>query len=264
MMMLKSMREASQAFGNELFGSSQQDMYQDMFDDQLTLQLAGGRGLGLADLLVQQLARSGLATAVSNENPAAASNPDPAAAGASPAPSEASATKQDFVRNMLPLAREAGQQLGVDPLSLIAQAALETGWGKSLPATAGGDSSFNLFGLKAGAAWQGAAVSAPTREFAAGLPVRTVEQFRAYDSATASFQDYAGMLRNSSRYAAALGTGNDVTAFAAALQRGGYATDPNYARKVTAVASEVRSIMGASAFKSAVGSPLQSLERKSS
>jgi flagellar protein FlgJ len=268
-MMLKSMREANQSFGAELFGSSQQDLYQDMFDDQLALRLAGGRGLGLADLLVQQLSRSTLAAPPRNENlrsenPAAALSPNFPPTHAAATSSAPANLKQDFVRNLLPLAREAAQQLGVDPASLVAQAALETGWGRAVPATPAGVSSFNLFGIKAGASWNGAAVNAPTLEFEAGLPVRTVARFRSYESAAASFQDYAGLLRRSPRYAAAADTGSDVTAFAAALQRGGYATDPDYAQKVTAVASEVRSIAGAGAFKSKGGVPLQSLERKSS
>jgi flagellar protein FlgJ len=121
-----------------------------------------------------------------------------------------------------------------------------------------------LFGIKAGASWNGAAVSVPTLEFESGLPVRKVERFRSYESAAASFRDYAGMLSRSPRYAAAVGTGGDVTAFASALQQGGYATDPNYAHKVTALASEVRSIAAAGAFKSSTAMPLQSLERKSS
>jgi flagellar protein FlgJ len=268
-MMLKSMREANKTVGDDLFGSSQQDMYQDMFDDQLALQMAGGRGLGLADLLVQQLSRSALSAPASSENPAATLSPNVAPTRAPRASSEPTA-KQDFVRSMLPLAREAGQQLGVDPLALVAQAALETGWGKAVPETSAGDSSFNLFGIKAGASWSGGSVNVPTLEFDAGLPVRKVERFRSYESAAASFQDYAGMIRKSPRYAAAVGTGSDVAAFASALQQGGYATDPNYAQKVSAVASEVRSIAAAGAFesadpfKSAGNGPLQRLEGKSS
>lgn len=253
-MMLKSMREANQTFGADLFGSSQQDLYQDMFDDQLSLQLAGGRGLGLADLLVQQLSRSTLATAAHRSDPAAALSPNPAPTRAPRTdphaqPAGVPTAKQDFVRSLLPLAREAGQRLGVDPAALVAQAALETGWGRAVPSAAG-SSSCNLFGIKAGASWNGASVDVSTREFEAGVPVRKVERFRAYASAAASFQDYAAMLGKSPRYAAAVGTGSDVTAFASALQQGGYATDPDYAQKLTAVAAEVRSIAGGGRFKS--------------
>jgi len=269
-MMLKSMREASKAFGETLFGSDQQDMYQDMFDDQLSLQMAGGGGLGLADLLVQQLARStlsqaGPAAATSNSTrPSAALIGSPQQTSSKQAGSNQSSSKETFVRGLLPLAHEAGRELGVDPHALVAQAALETGWGKSVPVTASGDSSFNLFGIKAGSSWAGATVNVPTLEFEAGIPVRKVERFRSYESAQASFSDYAALIRNNARYADVVGNGADVAAFASALQQGGYATDPDYAHKVTAVATEVRSIAAGGSFKSAGGRPLHGLERKPS
>lgn len=271
-MMLKSMRDANKSFGDSLFGSSQQDMYQDMFDDQLTTQLAGGRGLGLGDLLFQQLSRSTLGQKQGSASPAAALTPNPAptriprpssqqiSQQISEQTSQQTSTKQDFVRTMLPLARQAGQELGVDPHALVAQAALETGWGKSVPAGAAGGSSFNLFGMKAGASWSGGTVEVPTHEVESGVAVRQLASFRAYESAADSFRDYAGVIRNNPRYAGAVGTGNDVAAFASALQQGGYATDPDYAQKVTAVANEVRGIaasgtagagLSSSAFKSA-------------
>ncbi len=283
-MVLKSMRDANKGFGESLFGSSQQDMYQDMFDGQLSQQLAGGRGLGLADLLVQQLARSGLvqtpgqapaqistqtstqpstqpfSQAISRQSgTAVAVNPAIKQAASGP-----SGTKEDFVRSMLPLARQAGSALGVDPHALVAQAALETGWGKSVPATSNGSSSFNLFGIKAGSSWSGASVKVPTLEFDAGTAVRKVESFRSYDSAAASFNDFAGLIGNSPRYADAIGKGGDVAAFASALQQGGYATDPDYAKKVAAVASEVRSVAsgGGGSLKSEQARPLQRMERK--
>ena len=278
-MMLKSMRDANKSFGDSLFGSSQQDMYQDMFDDQLTSQLAGGRGLGLADLLFQQLSRSTAGSkGASSPADALIANPAPtrapriaatqaastrAATTQAQAATQPSTAKEDFVRSLLPLAREAGAQLGVDPHALVAQAALETGWGKSVPANASGDSSFNLFGIKAGARWSGATVSVPTREFESGTAVRRVESFRSYESAADSFRDYAGLIRNNPRYADAVGTGKDVAAFASALQQGGYATDPQYAVKVTAVANEVRALAGGP-FKSGEPMPLYSFERKTS
>ena len=123
---------------------------------------------------------------------------------------------------------------------MLAQAALETGWGRSVPCNANGDCSFNLFGIKAGSQWSGATVNVPTLEFEAGIPVRKVERFRAYDSPADSFRDYAALIRDSSRYANARGAGDNVEAFATALQQGGYATDPHYAQKIAAVASEVR------------------------
>src|SRR4029450_1945445 len=105
-----------------------------------------------------------------------------------------------------------------------------------LPSTPNGECSFNLFGIKAGSDWSGATVNVPTLEFEEGVAVRKVERFRAYDSPADSFRDYAALIRDSSRYASARGAGDNVAAFASALQQGGYGTDPRYAQKITAVA----------------------------
>jgi flagellar protein FlgJ len=231
-MLLKSMREANKSFGEDsLFGSDQGDMYQDMFDDQIAMQLSKGKGLGLADMLVRQL-QGGVQSTETTSAPASS---------APAANSQALTTsKEDFLRQLRPHAEQAARELGVDANALLAQAALETGWGRSVPCNANGDCSFNLFGIKAGSQWSGATVNVPTLEFEAGIPVRKVERFRAYDSPADSFRDYAALIRDSSRYASARGAGDNVEAFATALQQGGYATDPHYAQKIAAVASEVR------------------------
>ncbi len=122
-----------------------------------------------------------------------------------------------------------------------------------MPCNAQGECSFNLFGIKAGSRWSGATVNVPTLEFESGIPVRKVERFRAYDSPADSFRDYAALIGGSSRYANARGTGENVEAFASALQQGGYATDPSYAQKIAAVASEVRA--RSDALKFAAGAP---------
>jgi flagellar protein FlgJ len=234
-MLLKSMREANRSFGEDsMFGSDQADFYQGMFDDQIAMQLSQGRGLGLAEMLVQQLKGRVMETPP---------------AGAPPA-TEAPASKLDFVKAMLPHAEAAARKVGVDPHALVAQAALETGWGKSVPRTPTGEQSFNLFGIKAGAQWSGATVNVPTLEFESGVPVRKVERFRAYESAADSFLDYAKLIANNPRYVNARGTGSDVASFAAALQQGGYATDPQYAQKILGVAHEVRSLLREPGLKS--------------
>jgi flagellar protein FlgJ len=239
-MLLKSMRAATPQ--DSLFGSDQQDFYQDMFDQQLATQLSKGKGLGLADMLVQQLMRGGAVDAADGSVVSA-----PGAAPAAPAgadkPTAATwppATREDFVQALLPAATRVGEQLGVDPSTLIAHAALETGWGKSLPQSADGSCSYNLFGIKAGGNWGGARVEAVTTEFAQGKAERQPAQFRAYQSPEECLQDYASLLGGNSRYAGALGTGSDAAAFAGALQRGGYATDPNYAQKLTSVARDLK------------------------
>jgi flagellar protein FlgJ len=155
---------------------------------------------------------------------------------------------------MEPWAEEAGRRLGVAPESIIAQAALETGWGRHVPA-ADGQSSFNFFGIKAQRGWSGAAVNAVTTEFDAGKAQRVNADFRRYDSAAASTADYVDLLAGNSRYAAALDTGSDVTAFATALRRGGYATDPDYVRKLTATADVVRQLRAQPDLKSGSGLP---------
>jgi flagellar protein FlgJ len=143
----------------------------------------------------------------------------------------------NFVRALAPHAEAAAKQLGVSVRALLAQAALETGWGKHLPSHGDGSSSFNMFGIKAGGSWGGDKVSVPTLEYENGVAVRRRDQFRAYDSPSASFADYARLLSDSPRYAQALGSGENIAGFARALVRGGYATDPAYASKITAIAN---------------------------
>jgi flagellar protein FlgJ len=247
-MMLKSMRDANRSFSEgSMLSSSQGDFYQDMFDDQMAIHLSKGEGLGLADMLVRQLTQSGLvkptdATGAAQDAsqatfPAATQNVSSSADHQPLAKSKA-----DFVRMMWPHAQRAGNALGVDPSALVAQAALETGWGRAVPAQAGGSSSFNLFGIKAGSNWEGATTNVPTLEFEDGVAVRRVERFRAYSSPADSFNDYARLIGNNARYESARGAGGDVASFASALQEGGYATDPNYAQKIVAVADEVRAL----------------------
>ncbi|MCX7513130.1 flagellar assembly peptidoglycan hydrolase FlgJ [Frateuria sp. STR12] len=142
-----------------------------------------------------------------------------------------------FVRAMAPHAQAAADKLGVSVRALLAQAALETGWGKHLPHRHDGSSSFNLFGIKAGSRWDGDKVSVPTLEYEGGVAVRKRDNFRAYDSPTDAFSDYARLLADNPRYARALGQGENIAGFAHALSRGGYATDPAYAAKLTSIAN---------------------------
>lgn len=316
-MMLKSMRDAK--LGESPFESDETRFYQDMFDKQISLSLSQGRGLGIADMLVQQLGpRLGLeaasgATPGAVATPAAGATPgalpiagraalplaaeaaarayavpargatpwlptttttalamqiaggapelpagafadgiaalgvgDPfgmptlpmpeVGAGAAPAVGgDAFATSaEDFVRKVMPHAERAAAQLGTDPRVLVAQAALETGWGRRVPATPDG-AGYNLFGVKAGGAWEGRQLLRDTLEVENGVPVRTRAAFRAYDSLDAGFGDYVSLLRNNGRYAGVLAAGRDPAGYAAALQSAGYATDPDYARKIVAI-----------------------------
>jgi len=176
---------------------------------------------------------------------------------------EANAPKQwqagspeEFVQQLWPCAQEAGKALGVDPKHLLAQAALETGWGKSLPCDTDGTTSFNFFGIKAGTSWQGDSVSVKTLEFEGGVPVPKQAKFRSYDSAADGFRDYVEVLRNNPRYADALNTGGDAKAFASALQRGGYATDPRYAMKIETIVQNLP--ISETALKSSLDAPMTS------
>jgi flagellar protein FlgJ len=264
-MMLKSMREANKGFGDDpLFGSDQADFYQSMFDDQIAAQMSKGKGLGLADMLTRQLQHSGMVKDPGTGNGeqgtangvrgsgigdrkaqiAPAPNLQPPASSLQPGGHAAvAASKADFIRSMRPHAERAGQKLGVDPDVLVAQAALETGWGSAVPCNNNGDCSFNLFGIKASSQWSGQTASVPTIEFEDGVAVRKPQRFRAYDSAAASFDDYAKLIGGSGRYQAALGTHDNTAQFAQALQNGGYATDPQYANKIASVVREVKAMM---------------------
>lgn len=244
-MLIKSMRDA--VGRDPIFGSDQSEAYESMFDDQLSLELTKGHGLGLADMLVRQLQKSGVpgasaSTSVTASRPTAAQGTaavrtTPARASA-PTPAS-SAERKRFIGEVWPQAQQAGAALGVDPAGLVAQAALESNWGRSVPQTMRGQSSHNLFGIKAGAGWSGQAVEAQTEEVEQGRPVSAAASFRSYGSPAESFADYVALLKTNPRYAPALNTGSNVRAFAAALQRGGYATDPDYARKVSAIAGQV-------------------------
>ncbi|HYE85664.1 MAG TPA: flagellar assembly peptidoglycan hydrolase FlgJ [Vicinamibacterales bacterium] len=144
-------------------------------------------------------------------------------------------TPEAFVASIWPHAQKAAEELGVCPKVLVAQAALETGWGRHRPRRADGSVGNNLFGIKAGAGYRGESVKQPTFEFVNGRHVRVNAEFRDYDSPAESFADYVQLLRNSPRYASAVGVSN-TRAFARALQNCGYATDPQYAAKLTAIA----------------------------
>lgn len=148
-------------------------------------------------------------------------------------PATLSDERQAFVAKVWPHAERAARALGVPTEIVFAQAALETGWGKSKLAR----DSNNIFGIKATGGWTGARVDLPTHEVLGGQNVRVAQSFRGYDDVASSFEDYVNLLKNSPRYANALATGGDARAFAQGLQRAGYATDPAYADKLMAIAN---------------------------
>jgi len=144
-------------------------------------------------------------------------------------------TRQEFVDTMMPMAEAAAKRLGVDPKYLVAQAALETGWGKHMVKQADGSNSNNLFGIKSHG-WDGGSATAVTQEFVNGKAVKESEKFRTYDSFADSFHDYVNFLQSNDRYDKALSTSGNSERFMQGLQQAGYATDPQYARKVIQIA----------------------------
>ncbi len=152
----------------------------------------------------------------------------PDGAAASPRPR----SPEEFVRQLWPHAQRAARELGTQPEVLIAQAALETGWGQAIIHNGHGANSHNLFNIKADGRWDGERMQVNTLEYEDGVAVRRRAAFRAYDSYAESFRDYVDFLRSNPRYQQALQQAHDPKAFVEALHSAGYATDPAYAAKV--------------------------------
>lgn len=297
-MVMKSMREATPASG--LMDNEQSKLFQSLLDQQLALNMAQGKGAGLADTILRQIggkagssaidaldtgnavagtgfdlagvarraaipaARRGatesaaadLLAGLPPRSAAAASLPggnfdagDPlsvaenamlqsklteAIQGAHEANGKLSARARDFVADVWPHAVEASRKTGIPPQFMVAQAALETGWGEKQLKNADGSPSYNLFNIKAGSSWDGRTVSVGATEYANGRAYTEQSRFRAYGSYGESFADYARLLSNSPRYAGVLGQ-RDADGFARGLQQAGYATDPMYADKLARI-----------------------------
>lgn len=257
--MMKSMRQANAAFENDsLFSSSETLFHRDMLDHQMALSLSEGRGIGIADAMVRQLKQSYGSGQVSGQNRVQgttqeSSQINPAKAGlefpTSPPSRSAEGDKstalpeiswqspEAFVESLMPYAKDAAEALGVDPKVLISQAALETGWGKYVIRDTDGNSSHNLFNIKADSRWQGEGVNVKTLEYRDGIPKPEVASFRRYDSLGQSFADYVSFIRDNPRYQQALDKAHDPAAYVRELQNAGYATDPAYADKINTIFS---------------------------
>lgn len=149
-------------------------------------------------------------------------------------------SKDEFIAAMLPMAEKAADKIGVDPRYLVAQAALETGWGKSIIRQQDGSSSHNLFGIKTHNSWDGESARVLTTEFKGGKAVKEAASFRAYESYAHSFEDYVSFLQGNGRYEKALAVTDKPEQFARELQKAGYATDPQYARKIAQIARQMQ------------------------
>lgn len=242
-MMMKSMRKAN--LGEGIFENDQTKFYQDMYDKQLSLQLTKNGGLGLADLIESQLNGS-TQPHVKNQtvqnylaNPVPDKTIKPSLAlqktGMTPENPDFFDNPSQFVKTVWPHMEKAAAALGVKPDVLISQAALETGWGKHVPQSTNGSSSHNLFGIKAGPDWQGKTVVKNTLEFEAGMMKQKKQSFRAYDNYADSVQDYVQFIKNRPRYQTALNQAQHSATYLKELQGAGYATDPQYATKISAI-----------------------------
>ena len=245
---LKSMREATPH--EDMFDSDQSRMYESLLDQQLAQVLSTkGKGTGLAAMIEKQLTRPNLDPQPLGDLPFEARAQPYALPTAPPAislpqsgagignldnlPSVDSAppASREFVNRVWPHAYEASRATGIPAHFMVAQAALETGWGKSEPRFSDGRPSYNLFGIKAGKNWNGAVVESVTGEYVDGVLQKQVERFRAYGSYGEAFRDYGSLLTSNPRYAGVVGS-QDPAVFARGLQKAGYATDPMYAAKL--------------------------------
>lgn len=311
-MLVKSMRDAS--FGDSLFPGENQ-LFREMYDQQIAKKLTEGRGLGLAPMIERQLGGNAAAKTDAGQAAATATSAQALAqyrkllpatqaseqmldaiagrstssdaatsktslpslmdtlsppsdggdgddADSSPLdrligvlmgrksggdgndsgsnaiamPADGKHSPESFVSSIWQHAQSAASELGVDPRALVAQAALETGWGKKVMRRDDGNSANNLFGIKS-TGWSGDSVRRTTQEYRNGVAGTEKADFRAYSSAKESFADYVRMLKSNPRYQQALAAGGDVRSFANALQKAGYATDPGYASKIAAIAN---------------------------
>lgn len=280
-MLFKSMRDANQAFKSDLIDNRTTQFYQQMADEQMSSALSNQGALGLADLIVSQLkGAQGEKNSIKSAESEASLNLPKSAIQPSTAPEEkenlsqpsqvgdpskdisplgtqASAqgekianvaqkpfefkTPSDFVRGLMPLAQSAAKALKVNPMLLLAQAALETGWGKKVIANPQG-TSHNLFNIKADKSWNGDKIGKPTIEYQDGIAKKQRAEFRAYPSFQDSFDDFAKFLKENPRYRNALSQTQQPEQFMRAIHQSGYATDPRYADKVLRVFQQIQSI----------------------
>ncbi|MDQ7733149.1 flagellar assembly peptidoglycan hydrolase FlgJ [Halomonas sp. SpR1] len=292
-MMMKSMRDATPS--SQLMNSSATDTYQSMLDQQWS-QVMASRGMGLAEVLVEQLERQGaiskaqpnadqelqaLIAGIPRGTPRTLDDSYAVSAGTDGASKEQSngrflaeleAIRQgvnrgsvvdappltqreqhgaghvgQFMQTLAAPAQAASAATGVPAELILAQAALETGWGRHEITTRNGNNSHNLFGIKAGSHWKGETTDIVTHEYINGRRTQVVDTFRVYDSFEHAFTDYASLIGNNPRYAAVVQAPNAEQA-ARELQRGGYATDPRYADKLVAVMNTMGPLNAASSF----------------
>lgn len=257
-MMLKSMRQAESK--DSPFENEQSRMYTSMLDQQLSQNMSG-RGIGLADALVRQLSNNagsqilGLDPSLSNDRKSELKNLNGLDSYLKQANFEQKITATDgigvnkntpphvkeFQQKLAAHAEQASLETGIPAKFMLGQAALESGWGRREIKAMDGSASHNIFGMKANSSWKGKTVEAVTTEYIDGVASRKVQKFKAYDSYSEAFKDYAKLLTRNPRYENVIANAKDATSFAYGLQKAGYATDPQYAMKLSKIIKQTLS-----------------------
>lgn len=253
--MLKSMREANDVLSEgNMFNDSKSKFYRQMFDDQISLNMVQGKGIGLADSLYQQMSQQfnikdkpDIQTSIRDlprlparyypdpdKKPDSNKNVDGATANASDQAFTGFSNPQEFVQQLYPMAKKAADKLDISADTLVAQAALETGWGKYVLQNDKGESSYNLFNIKAGQQWSGDTVNVDALEYMDGKAIQEKSRFRMYADFATSFDDYVKFLQGNPRYEEAIKQ-TDSSEYLVELQAAGYATDPVYADKIKGI-----------------------------
>lgn len=248
--MLKGMRDANATMSPGMLDNAGTKMGTEMLDQQFAKEMTGRAG-GLAELIEKQLARQmgdPVAT-MASEAAANPAKPEPKApsflgrifsndkalakAAEKPISLEGREKQVNFLKRHENAAKAAEASTGIPATFMMAQAAHESGWGRREIKNADGSSAHNVFGIKAGPGWKGATTDIVTTEVIGGQARKVVAKFRAYASYEESFKDYANMMKNNPRYAKVVENSDSAQGFAKGLQRAGYATDPQYADKLT-------------------------------
>lgn len=255
-MMLKSMREALPKDG--IFSSDSTRLYTSMYDQQIAQQMTAGKGLGLADVIVKQMAAAqgmppeevpqqvpmkfDLERVTSYQNQALTQMVRKAVPKVLESNDEPlTGDSKDFLAQLSLPARLASQQSGVPHHLILAQAALESGWGQRQIRRENGEPSFNIFGVKASGSWKGPTTEITTTEYENGEAKKIKAKFRVYSSYLEALSDYVGLLSRNPRYAAVTQAATAEQG-AQALQNAGYATDPQYARKLTSMIQQLKAM----------------------
>ena len=259
--MIKSMREATMKAG--LLDGAEGNMANDMFDQQLSVQMSGRPG-GLSEAIQRQLTKQMGGDAEATLVPGSTLGLDATSrfrAGSTSSTSRSTSSdptapapkgRDNFVQHHRAAAERVAQESGIPASFMLGQAGHETGWGKSEIRSKDSGNSFNLFGIKAGKGWTGKVAEITTTEYIGGVPRKVTAKFRAYDSYEDSFKDYARLINDNPRYEKARGKTHSAVAYASELQKAGYATDPQYAHKLSR------------AIQSAVGVAPQNVARNAS